>query len=560
MNTTVLLSVLLGGLLAAPLWCQPCQAGSANIYFGNGVNNTFPEALASLQDLTGQVEDDISHSQSISLDCIGFSLAYDSKFFDQYDNNSSPLEIFNYLLQIVESSGIQVTEQLLSQLWLWAGDDGVNGPSWFDQVVANAIVNASAIAQGDLAEQVQAYKMDIQAGTKDILVAHSQGNLYGNQAYAQLSPSNDQFSMISVATPANTVSGGGPYMTLYHDIILLVPGSLDANTSNDPGPDDPCGSNNYISVLGILSSYSLACHSFPNSYLTGSNSDSAILADVVAAIPIVLGVATSGTGTGSVSSSPSGISCAFGCTSQQAAFEGGTSVTLTATADQGSTFSGWTGNCAPSGSINSSVTFSVFYDPTGNVITSYPESCTATFTLQQTYIATIGPADADHPLDVTTVGASTSCIAGGSYPIMTNIVYTQPGFPAFTWPSTQIPGIVSLVKNDNGQWVPTTFAFTTTTSEGEVTNYSVTVTPDGILTSSIMDTYPQGQGESQTSGSGTLNLNTGSWSTTLEINYQDPCNTLEETEMATANVSIVLTSQNPSMSPEIRSARSLKQK
>jgi len=53
-----------------------------------------------------------------------------------------------------------------------------------------------------------------------------------------------------------------------------------------------------------------------------------------------LNVSTDGTGTGSVSSSPAGIDCGATCS---AGFDYGTSVTLTATADLGSDFTGWSG-------------------------------------------------------------------------------------------------------------------------------------------------------------------------------------------------------------------------
>jgi uncharacterized repeat protein (TIGR01451 family)/uncharacterized repeat protein (TIGR02543 family) len=51
----------------------------------------------------------------------------------------------------------------------------------------------------------------------------------------------------------------------------------------------------------------------------------------------------SGTGDGSVVSSPAAISCGLGCTSQAASFLGGTSVVLTASAAPGYAFNGWTG-------------------------------------------------------------------------------------------------------------------------------------------------------------------------------------------------------------------------
>ena len=51
-----------------------------------------------------------------------------------------------------------------------------------------------------------------------------------------------------------------------------------------------------------------------------------------------LTISKDGTGSGSVSSDPTGIDCGGNC---QAIFHGGTTVTLTATADPGSAFSSW---------------------------------------------------------------------------------------------------------------------------------------------------------------------------------------------------------------------------
>lgn len=58
---------------------------------------------------------------------------------------------------------------------------------------------------------------------------------------------------------------------------------------------------------------------------------------------IKLTVNKSGTGSGIVTSSPSGISCGSDCTED---YTSGTSVTLTASADTGSVFAGWSGACS----------------------------------------------------------------------------------------------------------------------------------------------------------------------------------------------------------------------
>jgi phospholipase C len=59
-------------------------------------------------------------------------------------------------------------------------------------------------------------------------------------------------------------------------------------------------------------------------------------------IPATLTVILAGAGTGTISSAPSGITCAPTCS---ASFTSGTQVTLTATAGANSSFTGWTGAC-----------------------------------------------------------------------------------------------------------------------------------------------------------------------------------------------------------------------
>lgn len=61
----------------------------------------------------------------------------------------------------------------------------------------------------------------------------------------------------------------------------------------------------------------------------------------------LLAISKNGTGEGTISSSPSGISCGVGCYSM---YDAGTSVTLTATPDANSSFAGWSGSgCSGTG-------------------------------------------------------------------------------------------------------------------------------------------------------------------------------------------------------------------
>ncbi len=74
-------------------------------------------------------------------------------------------------------------------------------------------------------------------------------------------------------------------------------------------------------------------------------------------VNVVKTVTTAGTGNGSVTSAPSGISCGTDCSE---AYSNGASVTLTATPATGSTFTGWSGACTGTGtcavSMNSNKT------------------------------------------------------------------------------------------------------------------------------------------------------------------------------------------------------------
>jgi hypothetical protein len=75
--------------------------------------------------------------------------------------------------------------------------------------------------------------------------------------------------------------------------------------------------------------------------------------DTFTLVTHTLTVSKAGTGSGSVASSPAGISCGATCS---AAFAEGTSVTLTATAASGSTFTGWSGACTGTGTCTVTMT------------------------------------------------------------------------------------------------------------------------------------------------------------------------------------------------------------
>ena len=76
----------------------------------------------------------------------------------------------------------------------------------------------------DLSRQVAQYKESIKRGHKVLLVAHSQGNLFGYEAYGKLdSWMKDYFEAVSVATPMNSdIKGGTPRVNWDNDLVSYL--------------------------------------------------------------------------------------------------------------------------------------------------------------------------------------------------------------------------------------------------------------------------------------------------------------------------------------------------
>ena len=88
----------------------------------------------------------------------------------------------------------------------------------------------------DLTAQVATYKESIKLGHGVIVVAHSQGNYFTNEAYELLDGwMKDYFHMFGVATPANHVAGfpvddaAAPYVLFHNDFINFIATALPSN-------------------------------------------------------------------------------------------------------------------------------------------------------------------------------------------------------------------------------------------------------------------------------------------------------------------------------------------
>ncbi|MCH9813495.1 MAG: hypothetical protein K0U47_06070 [Epsilonproteobacteria bacterium] len=232
-----------------------------DIYFGNGVWNDKKGARIGMARLEKIVKKKILENNpeliakytpiTLSFNWTGTgpgdSLSIETKMQDV-------IETFYQLKdsgQLDESSLFRVIELYLSKNLI-----NVALLELLDEIYAE---NTRAINGANLVEMIASYENNTLAtGDKVLLVAHSQGNLFGNEVYDNLlSEYQDKFQLVSVGTPANRVlESDKPYTTLTCDIVIgAIPGHLEAKM--------PCSDNGIADPTG---------HEFVASYLTNLNS------------------------------------------------------------------------------------------------------------------------------------------------------------------------------------------------------------------------------------------------------------------------------------------------
>jgi len=128
---------------------------------------------------------------------------------------------------------------------------------------------------------------------------------------------------------------------------------------------------------------------------------------------LTLQVTKNGTGSGTVTSSPSGISCGTACSRS---FSGGTIVTLTAVPASGSVFGGWSGGCTGTGSctvqINNNLTVSAAFNTSAQ---PPPPPPPGTFTLTVTKVQNGGTGNvASSPARIDCGATCTASFASGT--------------------------------------------------------------------------------------------------------------------------------------------------
>jgi len=242
-----------------------CVDKEAVVVYGNGVKSTKAATKLSIDDIE---------------DALFFSLPqerFDRLDFDTAYNPSAGL--VNDLLETF----IQDLQTDTSQFWrILAGLEFM--PEALAQAfedLALAIDEDALVANPALQEHVSFYKAQILEGKKVLLVAHSQGTLFANQAFFNLTAEEqDSFGIVSAALVDSFVAGGGAYTTLTEDAIVFALFLLKTATGQ-PAPLLPNVTNSSLPIPPP----SVEAHFFRTSYLApGSNSRAKLFGDMLATL------------------------------------------------------------------------------------------------------------------------------------------------------------------------------------------------------------------------------------------------------------------------------------
>ena len=201
---------------------KPCMT---DIYYGNGVWNDRDDAVENETAL----REFMLFRANIRLDIQKEGIGYTFKY--------------------IHNPSHGVIDDLIETFWQLYQSEQISYPYFYNQSAMLSVATGN-ITKNEIWEKINAvvtdYNNDIvtmlhkyQEESFDqkhniLLVAHSQGNLFGNKMHTLLSDAQKKkFRMVSVATPAYYVKEPGqtsPYVTVIQDpVINTIPNALDGN-------------------------------------------------------------------------------------------------------------------------------------------------------------------------------------------------------------------------------------------------------------------------------------------------------------------------------------------
>lgn len=236
----------------------PAQTQEATIVFGNGVQVVKREAKKDADRMghAYRLHRGLSRDEFATL--FDVALAHNSTGCEETSSTPCLSDFYESFLQWSRANDLLDADKIFWQFL--TGKSRAPSLAWdaFLEIAQTVgwILPPEVVTQEEVAEHVAFYK-EVLKTRKVVLVAHSQGNYFANTSHASslLSDRNrDSLGVIAVASPASSVAGDGPHLTLWEDPIHFVPGALYPNETN-----------------GFLIP-EVEHHFFASSYLVGVNS------------------------------------------------------------------------------------------------------------------------------------------------------------------------------------------------------------------------------------------------------------------------------------------------
>ncbi len=211
-------------LIIITVEAKPCMT---DIYFGNGVWNTRTQGQEGTKELRDFMQ--INYNARLNRDEEGKTYNFKHAYNPSYGNGDKR-DLIETFYQLKESG--QVSNGYFQWMFTLLNDDETTEPYQKLQDIIRTY-NSDAIYMFTLYQQ-----SSFNQKHNVLLVAHSQGNLFGNKMYTLMNEAQKKkFRMVSVATPADHVIKPGqtsPYVTVHGDyaiqsLILAGAGSLNTN-------------------------------------------------------------------------------------------------------------------------------------------------------------------------------------------------------------------------------------------------------------------------------------------------------------------------------------------
>lgn len=183
------------------------------VYFGNGINTN---------------QESARRSRDLLRDNLGTTYNNRTLRYDTAYNATDDMALD--LVQAARQAGVQWDSDLAN----WLGRLEI-APAWFVSWYQRQIEQRSLAYAPEMDQHVDSFRNAISLGQRVLVVSHSQGNFYANEAKRFLrqrltTEQMARFAIYGVAVPTNNIGGAsGPYLTNHRDFISLIPDALAAN-------------------------------------------------------------------------------------------------------------------------------------------------------------------------------------------------------------------------------------------------------------------------------------------------------------------------------------------